>query len=107
MCDTQCESPSIIEAIVLRIYNKIPSRIYTFFQDFRFGLVGCKGRYSPNPTIFLIQRDFLFFFRLVWLIVSFGFMAKIASFDPAESRFFFAGALGWTPFQVRIHQHHS
>ena len=45
------------EAILLRIYNKIPS-------DFRFGLVGCKGRYSPNPTIFLTQRDFHFFF--VW-----------------------------------------
>ena len=58
--DTQCESPSLETRFVMQ--GSFP-HLY-FFQDFRFGLVGCKGRYSPNPTIFLIQRDFIYFF--VW-----------------------------------------
>ena len=52
-----------ISGVILRIYNKITSRIFYFLKD--FGLVWLvEDQYSPNPTIFLTQREFLFF--LVW-----------------------------------------
>ena len=61
------------EAIVLRIYNKIPSRIYIFLKI--FDLVWLVVRVDiPQTHHFLDSARFSIFFRLVWLIVSFGFI---------------------------------
>jgi hypothetical protein len=64
-----------ISGVILRIYNKITSRIFYFLKD--FGLVWLVVRsIFPKSNHFFDSARISFFSRLVWSIVSFGLKDK-------------------------------